>query len=83
MDEAAASRGLSGDQDTGEMARYIVSVIERDHALPNSPRCKRHPTTGGSSEGRCEAVISKRNVDKPVNRFKPSGKRQKERINND
>lgn len=28
LDEAAASRGLSGDQDTGEMARYIVSVIE-------------------------------------------------------
>ncbi len=28
LDEAAANRGLSGDQDTGEMARYIVSVIE-------------------------------------------------------
>lgn len=28
LNEAAASRGLSGDQDTGEMARYIVSVIE-------------------------------------------------------
>jgi TetR/AcrR family transcriptional repressor of nem operon len=28
LDEAAASRGLSGDQDTGEMARYVVSVIE-------------------------------------------------------
>ncbi len=28
LDEAAASLGLSGDQDTGEMARYIVSVIE-------------------------------------------------------
>jgi len=28
LDEAAASHGLSGDQDTGEMARYIVSVIE-------------------------------------------------------
>ena len=28
LDEAAASRELSGDQDTGEMARYIVSVIE-------------------------------------------------------
>lgn len=28
LDEAAASRGLSGDQDTGEIARYIVSVIE-------------------------------------------------------
>jgi TetR/AcrR family transcriptional repressor of nem operon len=28
LDEAAANHGLSGDQDTGEMARYIVSVIE-------------------------------------------------------
>ena len=28
LDEAAANYGLSGDQDTGEMARYIVSVIE-------------------------------------------------------
>ena len=28
LDEAAASGGVSGDQDTGEMARYIVSVIE-------------------------------------------------------
>ena len=28
LDEAAANRGLSGDQDTWEMARYIVSVIE-------------------------------------------------------
>lgn len=28
LDEAAASRGFSGDQDTGEVARYIVSVIE-------------------------------------------------------
>lgn len=28
LDEVAASRGLSGDRDTGEMSRYIVSVIE-------------------------------------------------------
>ena len=28
LDEAAASRGLSGDLDTREMARYIISVIE-------------------------------------------------------
>ena len=28
LDEAAADRGLSGDQDIGELARYIVSVIE-------------------------------------------------------
>jgi len=28
LDEAAAHCGLSGDQDTSEMARYIVSVIE-------------------------------------------------------
>ncbi len=28
LDEAAASRRLSGDHNTGEMARYIVSVIE-------------------------------------------------------
>ena len=28
LDEAVADRGLSGDQDTWEMARYIVSVIE-------------------------------------------------------
>ena len=28
LDEAAAYRGLSGDQDIGELARYIVSVIE-------------------------------------------------------
>ncbi len=28
LDEAVASRELSGDQDTGEMARYIVSLIE-------------------------------------------------------
>ena len=28
LDEAAANHELSGDQDTGEMARYIVSVIE-------------------------------------------------------
>ena len=28
LDEAAASHGLAGDQDTGEMAQYIVSVIE-------------------------------------------------------
>ena len=28
LDEAADSQGLSGDQDTGEMSRYIVSVIE-------------------------------------------------------
>jgi hypothetical protein len=28
LDEAAANYGLSGDQDTDEMARYIVSVIE-------------------------------------------------------
>ncbi len=28
LDEAAARCGLSADQDTGEMARYIVSVIE-------------------------------------------------------
>ena len=28
LDEAAANCGMSGDQDTREMARYIVSVIE-------------------------------------------------------
>jgi TetR/AcrR family transcriptional regulator, transcriptional repressor for nem operon len=28
LDEAAANHELSGDQETGEMARYIVSVIE-------------------------------------------------------
>ena len=28
LDETAANRGLSGDQDTSEMARYIVCVIE-------------------------------------------------------
>lgn len=38
LDEAATSRGLSGDQDTGEMARYIVSVIEGGIMLTRTHR---------------------------------------------
>lgn len=38
MDEAAADRGLSDDQGTWEMSRYIVSVIEGAIMLPRTHR---------------------------------------------
>ncbi len=38
LDEAAAYRGLSGDQDIGELARYIVSVIEGTIMLSRTHR---------------------------------------------
>ncbi|HJN10347.1 MAG TPA: TetR/AcrR family transcriptional regulator [Pirellulaceae bacterium] len=38
LDEAVANCGLSGDQDTREMARYIVSVIEGTIMLSRTHR---------------------------------------------
>ncbi len=38
LDEAAAHRGLFGDQDIGELARYIVSVIEEAIMLSRTHR---------------------------------------------